>query len=371
MTAKRNDITNLVLHRLYLEKKYSIYQIGKMLECHPSTINKKLHEYQIKIRHSFIKVNISNKKLNKLYHTQKLSTYKIAKLLGCNVRTITNKMRKYEITGRSIAKTPISKKTLLRLYRDNRLSLKKIGNLYNMTASGILKRMRKDNISLRETWTTNTGIKKPFTGSLKEKAYMIGFRLGDLEVIESSPKTKMLKISTNTTKKEQIYLVNKLFNKYSKVWIGRPNEIGVMSFSTILHPSFSFLLPKIDRIEGWIKDNDKLMTSFIAGYTDAEGSFGVYNNRAKFRLGSYDKNILKQINTWLTKMNLKTVFVLETKKKQGQNKDCWKITINEAKSLNNLYRILYLQLRHKKRKSDFDKVKKNIFLRVKNGTIRI
>ena len=86
-----------------------------------------------------------------------------------------------------------------------------------MSPSGVLKRTRKLNIHLRESWDTNTGIKKPFTGNLVEKAYMIGFRLGDLGICESSPRTKMILVGTNTTKNDQIELVSNLFKKYSSV----------------------------------------------------------------------------------------------------------------------------------------------------------
>lgn len=246
-----------------------------------------------------------------------------------------------------------------------------IGKIYKMTPSGIMKRMKKFNITLREPWITNTGLKKPFTGTLVEKAYLIGFRLGDLGVRKSSNKTQMVKVGSNTTKKEQVELIDKLFKRYSKVWVGKPNNIGVVSISTILHPSFLFLLPKTDNIENWIRTNNKLMAVFVAGYIDAEGSFGIYNGRAKFRIGSYDKKILKQISTWLRKIKIKSVLKLESKKKISQNKDFWRITVNEAKSLVKLYEIVFPSLKHSKRISDFIKVVKNINSRAQNGTIQL
>lgn len=314
---------------------------------------------------------ITPTELHNLYINKQLSTYEIADLLNCDPKTVYYWLKKYNIKTRSVKKEPIQKKILIDLYENQKMSLKEIGLKYHMTPSGIFKRTKKYKINLRNSWDINTGIKKPFTGNLEEKAYMIGFRLGDLGVRESSPRTKMILIGTNTTKEEQIELVRNLFKKYSKVWISKPNKIGVMSFSTILHPSFSFLLPKIDTIENWIMANRHTTIAFIAGYIDAEGSFGIYNKRAKFRIGSYDKGILKQIHNWLRQNQIKSIFVLERKRKIGQNKDFWRITINDSKSLHVLYQLLHSSLRHKKRRKDFDKVVKNIFLRVKNGTIRI
>jgi predicted HTH domain antitoxin len=308
--------------------------------------------------------------LKKLYIKDKLSTYKIAAILECDPKTIYRYLVKYNIKTRPISKASISKNILLNLYQNKRLSLKQIGNLYGMTASGVLKRMRKHNISMRNSWEINTGVKRPFNGTLKERAYMIGFRLGDLGVRQSSKKTKMILVGSNTTKKEQVKLIKNLFEKYAKVWISKPNPIGVVSVSTILHPSFSFLLPKVDNIEKWIRLNNETMWAFIAGYTDAEGSFGVYNKRGRFRLGSYDKGILSQIVLWFKKHDIKPVLAVE-RKKTGQNKDFWRITVNEARSLLVLNREFYNRIRHKKRLSDLERIVENINSRLKNGTIQL
>lgn len=319
-----------------------------------------------------MKVDLQDKnKLHKLYIEQKLSTYKIAKKLSCDPKTVYYWLNKHKIKTRSVAKSPISQNVLSNLYTDKHMSLKQIGKIYQMTPSGILKRIKKACIKTRKSWETNTGIKKPFIGNNIEKSYLIGFRIGDLGIRESSPKTKLILVGSNTTKREQISLMSNLFKNYSKVWVSKPNHRGVMSFSTILHPSFLFLLPKYDNIEKWIVQNNKYMTAFVAGYIDAEGSFSVYNKRGKFRVGSYDKNILNQIHQWLSKLDIKSVLKLERLKKTGQNQDFWRITINDAASLYKLYLLIYGELRHTKRKLDFDSVKENILLRSKHGTIHL
>lgn len=364
------NITKSELYKLYIKNDLTAKQIGQICNCYESTICDYLNRYQIPIKPPKKKYITSKDELMRLYLNNKISIRNIAHKFKVSEKTVTERFKDFGITPRKLKNVYIDGKTLLNLYEKG-YSLKRIGEMYNVTASTVLKKTRSNNIPLRSTWEASTGVKKPFNGTLEEKAYMIGFRIGDLGVRQSSPKTNRVLVGSNTTKDEQVLLMSNLFKNYSNVWVSKPNKIGVMSFSTMLHPTFSFLLPKNDNIESWIKINKKLMTSFVAGYIDAEGSFGVYNNRSKFRIGSYDKNILKQIDQWLSKLKIKSILKLERIKKLGQNNDFWRITVNEAASLNRLHILVYDKLRHKKRKSDFDKVKKNIFLRSKNGTIQL
>jgi hypothetical protein len=281
-------------------------------------------------------------------------------------------MDRYGMKRRENKKVPISKDNLVELYQTKKYSLMKIGKIYGITPSAVFRKVQRTHIKLRNSWDTNTKHeRKRFTGTRTEKAYLIGFRLGDLGVRQKSKITKSVLVGSNTTKPEQVKLIKTLFSRYSYVWVSKPSKIGVICMSTLLHPSFSFLLPKNDLIENWILQSSSYTAAFVAGYTDAEGSFGVYNRRAKFRLGSYDKGILKQTDIWLKSKNIKSIFELERIKKKGQNKDYWRITINEAKSLLKLYKEIFPYMKHGKRISDFTRVKQNIELRLQNGTIRV
>jgi hypothetical protein len=73
---------------------------------------------------------------------------------------------------------------------------------------------------------------------------------------------------------------------------------------------------------------------------------------------------------WFKNHGIKPVFAFE-KKKPGQNKDFWRITVNEARSLLVLNREFYNRIRHKKRLSDLERVIENINSRLKNGTIQV
>lgn len=365
-------ISKQELIKLYLNRDYSVYKIADLYKCYASTICKKLKENNIAIKPPREQVRVSKEKLITLYRIRKLSTYKIAKIVGCTVKTIVKKMDKFGINRRENKKVPIDKKSLLNLYQTRRYSLKKIGSIYGITPSAVFRKFQKNHIKLRNSWETNTKYKKkPFTGTNQEKAYLIGFRLGDLGVRQQSKLTQTIIVGCNTTKKEQVRLIETLFSKYSHVWVSRPNNIGVICTSVLLDPSFSFLIPKNDFIETWILQNHLYTASFTAGYTDAEGNIGVYDKRARYRLGSYDKGILKQIDAWFRKNGIRSILRLDREKKKGQNQDFWRITVNQAKSLLKIYKLVFPYMKHGKRVSDFTKAKQNIDLRLQNGTIRI
>ena len=56
------------------------------------------------------------------------------------------------------------------------------------------------------------------------------------------------------------------------------------------------------------------MFSFLAGFTDAEGSIGIYKKMAQYTLGNYDKKLLFTIHE-----TLKT-FSINTKKPSSDNR---------------------------------------------------
>lgn len=154
-----------------------------------------------------------------------------------------------------------------------------------------------------------------------------------------------------------------LFEKYAHIQTSRSK--GVFSFSCILNNSFSFLEPKEDKIPEWILKDDEMFFSFLAGYTDAEGNIGVYSKRARFRIGSYDKNVLLQIFQKLNSLDINTTIRLETPagyqtKNYKNNGDFWRISINYKTSLLRLFKRLEPYLKHAKRKRDMKKAKENV-----------
>ena len=64
--------------------------------------------------------------------------------------------------------------------------------------------------------------RKNFNGSLGQKAYLIGFRIGDLYINQTHKNSPTLRIGTNSTKTAQIELVEKIFKPYGHIWKSRP-----------------------------------------------------------------------------------------------------------------------------------------------------
>ena len=105
---------------------------------------------------------------------------------------------------------------------------------------------------------------------------------------------------------------------------------------------------------------------FIAGYTDAEGTIRIYSNRARLRIGSYDKRILKQIHTWLTKQRIKNSYRLETPADFVHlNGDFYRVDIMDRYALYTTLQHLTHLLRHERRKSDANEAFMNVTTRLR------
>ena len=109
-----------------------------------------------------------------------------------------------------------------------------------------------------------------------------------------------------------------LFKKYGNVHIVKAKR-GTYEITILLNNSFSFLLPKKDKIEGWILKKDTCFLSFLAGYADAEGSYYLrkpykYLDRNSrydwgvFEIQTYDKNIISTINRVLKNLGIICTF---------------------------------------------------------------
>ena len=143
--------------------------------------------------------------------------------------------------------------------------------------------------------------RKDFSGKLIEKAYIIGFRLGDLGVRKIYPNSKTITVASGSTIKEQIDLIDSLFKDYGKVRI-KTAKNSKINIWVALNESFDFLLSK--EIPVWVERDKKLFLSFLAGFTDAEGNIGIYNKQAVFQMGNYNKKILLFINKNLNNLGI-------------------------------------------------------------------
>ncbi|MBU6321218.1 hypothetical protein KGO04_01600 [Patescibacteria group bacterium] len=213
-----------------------------------------------------------------------------------------------------------------------------------------------------------------FAGTHLDKAHMLGFRYGDLNVYMPKGKSETLVVRSHTTLLPQAHLFNSLFKRYGMVITSR--NARSLQQTCYLNESFKFLLGKYpDEIRKWLLKNDERFWAFAAGYIDAEGTFGLNQGKGRFKIDAYDLPILQDMNTFLMRKGIHTRFLPIARK--GENdygwvwrEDVWRLSVNQASSIELLIKRLYPLLRHGKRRADARKVLRNIVQRRRNGTIR-
>jgi len=248
--------------------------------------------------------------LDRLYNQDKLSISQIAKRCSCSYWKVWRTMDNFKMERRSLSdanklnmlkrKKEIPLGILKDLYINKKMPCTQIAKKFNCHHKTVLRKLEDAKICRRPLYEAmNKYPKQNFSGNFLEKAYLIGFRLGDLYVKRISKTGKTIKVECSSTKDEQLSLFENLFKNYGHIkkyaFVSFPGETEIRIY-TQLNDSFNFLLKKDDKIEAWILNDVKYFLSFLAGYTDAEGCIRTYNrgNSAQtyFGISSYDKTIL-------------------------------------------------------------------------------
>ena len=272
-------------------------------------------------------------------------------------------------------KIPIKKEKLEELYIQRGYSPKKIAKVFHCHSVTILNRLKEFKIQIRSNSESRMRYKKyNFSGNLKEKAYILGFRLGDLNVYQTNKDSSLVVVRCHTTKWTQVKLLRGIFSRYGKVTVS-VSKYG-MNVNCYLNKSFKFLLPKITKIPNWVEENEDIAFSFIAGYTDAEGNFLLNQSKARFKIDSYDTEILSWMVEWLSKKNIRIKFRRIAKKGDRRpngtsfKSDLLRLNVNEAVSLLNFIRGIKPFSLHKERIDNILICERNILQRIKNGTVK-
>lgn len=330
---KINEISSKILKELYWYRKISSPKIAEIYRCDSTTIRRLLRKHGIRIRSKseakrlLFNIELSKRELRNLYLKRKLSSPVIAKKFNCSPAFVRNKLREYDIPVRSLQEAlPLSNKPHYQRY--------------------------------------------DFSKNMEEKAYLIGFRSGDLYASRLSQET--IYVSMNSTKRAQHNIFKSLFSKYGHVWEGQPNRIKVVSTGCRLNNTFGFLLDKKDLINSWILKRPNCFAAFLAGYSDAEGTFCLCKGKGVFSIRSQDKNILRQIRSKLIKLEIflrppQIVRRKGTRDIRGtiSNKDIWGIFIHRKDSLIKLINFLDPYLKHADKRKRTKIVKSNILERNK------
>ncbi len=274
-------------------------------------------------------------------------------------------------------KIPITKQKLIRLYIDKKLTPQKIGELLGCSFATVRNRMKEFGITFRRPSIARQRFdKKDFSGDPVEEAYLIGFRVGDLNVYVPNLQTSNTLVARcHTTDIPQVKLMKAIFSQYGAVRVSK--SIHGYSINCYLNRSFDFLLPKKrpERIDGEMK----VVAAFVAGYVDAEGNFIVNQGRGRFKLDSYDVDVLFWMDNWLKRQNIKSLFRQIARKGDTQyirgklgyfHENLWRINVNEAKSLKRFIGFILPYLKHSRRIQQAKQMLANIEARIRYGSVK-
>lgn len=348
----KNDLIDL-----YKYKKKTIYEIAKIYKCSPACISNQLK--RSKINTWWKPVKLKSDDLEYMYAHKKMSMKEVAKHVGCSQTTIVSKIHRFGIQSRKTIPI-VPKGELGVLYHKNKLYQRQIAKLYHCNQATISNRMRFFKILSRTKSEISSKYPRyDFSRDLIEKAYIIGFRIGDLHVRKHR---LLISVSTTTTRFEQIALFKNLFEKYGHVNI-RPHRSKLVkgagySVGVLLNKSFDFLLPKEENIPSWILKEEKLFMSFFAGYIDAEGCLSICKKKKNqislaIIVRTYEKTLLEQVWKKLDFLGILCPRVRLSLKRGLQNnkKDFWVLGIYRKKQLIKLLEMLSPHISHEAKKS--------------------
>ncbi|KKW20971.1 MAG: hypothetical protein UY61_C0018G0007 [Candidatus Adlerbacteria bacterium GW2011_GWC1_50_9] len=202
----------------------------------------------------------------------------------------------------------LTKESLKKLYVTKRLSTWAIERRLGISRSRIYVSLKRYGIAPRNLAQSHVQYSRSdFSGNVCEKAYLLGFAIGDLRVRKHNKGSvsDTISIACGSTKLAQIQLIERLFSRYGRVWKGKPDKRGAINIEAFVNRTFSFLLPEIRDYRWCVKDR-KHFFAFVAGFTDAEGSFFISRNQARVSWGNYDEDVLAYIQHGLREFGIQT-----------------------------------------------------------------
>jgi hypothetical protein len=219
--------------------------------------------------------------LRLLYVDQHLSAAKIARayhLEYANPKTgestILHWLKKFEITRRDRAEhiRKVTKEMVTEWIRryQNGESLKQIAG-DRVDPVSVFNHLHKRGIKLRDKVEAQIKAvtkhkKRPFSGDLCEKAYLIGLARGDLYVTRHG---RAIRVKTGTTHPAMAELFISLFGKYGPVYLyPRKDKLAGFEWSldSDLDSSFDFLVDIPKDIPRWIVNRKAFLRNYLAGF---------------------------------------------------------------------------------------------------------
>jgi hypothetical protein len=258
--------------------------------------------------------------LQRLYVDEHLSAAKIANVYGLKYAspktaesTVLHWLKKLGIERRERAEhirkvTDLMVQDWIGRYRKGE-SLKQIAGA-ELSPVTIFLHLRKSGIRLRnkveaQIEAVTKHRKRPFSGDLCEKAYLLGFARGDLYVTRHG---RAIRVKTATTHPAMADLFVSLFSKYGHVYMypkKAPFVTYEWSMDSDLDESFRFLERFSQEVPDWVKNNKSLFIGYFSGLFDAEGSILLHTGNFygfEIYLTNSDLQLLEEVQSALKRI---------------------------------------------------------------------
>jgi hypothetical protein len=339
------------------------------------------------------RVQLPTGELRDLYIEQGWTTTEIADHYGVGASTVRRALEaigvdirpRGPIGSRKLPHLELTESLLRDLYLEQKRSIPQIAELYGWGRETIRLRMLEYNIPIR-SFSEKTRVQhgtheeyKDFSGDAHEKAYLIGFRIGDLHVRREHAGSEGIRLACTSSKPEQIHLIEQLYGKYGHVtkneeWrLSLRGLLRCVKISVSLNETFDFLLDHPTRISDWIFADPNLFLAFFGGFVDAEGSFHLKRRtnvvaQGRFSIKNTDKIVLEQCRERLLRLgigcsNLSKVYDAGRQTSARgvfATKALWGFAVEEKESVLRLIELLAPYIHHAKRSDDMDRVRANV-----------
>jgi hypothetical protein len=312
------------------------------------------------------KVEVDTEEIVRLYTEEGLRGRAIAERLGCTDALVYARLESAGVPRSRRAR--LDREQVIAAYLAGESCLS-IGRRSGATGPTVARQLRSWGVVLRthaESLQPLGRVRCPQRMELR--AYLLGFVWGDLAVQPPQGLGSTIGLTGSTTHDTQRRLVHELFEPFGRVYEcvnGRATSLRVS-----LDESFRFLLSKYDqRIPSWVAGSS-VDASFAAGYIDAEGSFGVYDGRARFKLDSCDGEVHAWFHDWLRRIGVP--FVGRIVERAGTRpsgivltQDLHRINVNEALGLARLVATIDPFARHEQRRATMTAAVQNVVDRMR------
>lgn len=149
------DIPKDELVEKYIDEGLSIEQCAAYFGCSTSPIENRLREYDLEVRNRGNQpLEVSKKTLYPLYVEERLTTSEVAEQLDCHPSTVSRKLKEHDIPttgpnhGRSI---PIPERELIQLYVDEERTTYELADRYDCDPTVIERRLGWCGVETRHT----------------------------------------------------------------------------------------------------------------------------------------------------------------------------------------------------------------------------